>query len=454
MFWPSLGVFSDSVNVCPNVSTNYTAYAILPGCTTTKALSITVYPEPSITVSSDTTICIGSSASLWAIGALNYIWSPSQWLNDSTSNSPLASPTQNTLFEVVGSNIFGCNDTGYVTVEVDSFPNIQIISPVTGFCPNECVSLIAQTNGIVFWPLELSYNDTLTVCPLNTSDYILQSNIGLCYAYDTITLELFPTPTVSVTKDTMVCSGTTIPLQAVGANFYVWSPPLYLNSYTSSNPLSTPYTPITYEVVGTNMYGCKDTAQVNIGIINDSPLRINFEYFVDTCAYEVEFIPTIKDAIKYEWNFGDGSSSRSMQPKHVYSNYTNTYEVSLKVSKPSVCPNYPNVSDSITKEVPVFIDITKRIFPNIFSPNGDAANEIFQPVFGDFCRRYEIEIYNRWGIKIYEIKVDENSENIGWNGKINNTTDAPEGVYYYLINFKDINNDIIGEYKGYLTLTR
>ncbi|WMN11974.1 PKD domain-containing protein [Marivirga salinae] len=70
--------------------------------------------------------------------------------------------------------------------------------------------------------------------------------------------------------------------------------------------------------------------------------------------------------------------------------------------------------------------------PNVFSPNGDSFNDVWQL---DQINQYpnaEVKIYNRWGKELfYSIGYDE-----PWDGRFNGEVLAP-GVYYYVIDLKD-----------------
>lgn len=67
-------------------------------------------------------------------------------------------------------------------------------------------------------------------------------------------------------------------------------------------------------------------------------------------------------------------------------------------------------------------------FPNAFSPNGDGYNELFL-IKGAYIDRFNLEIYNRWGEKIF---VTTNQAT-GWDGKINGQVEAPEGTYVFKV---------------------
>lgn len=79
-------------------------------------------------------------------------------------------------------------------------------------------------------------------------------------------------------------------------------------------------------------------------------------------------------------------------------------------------------------------------FPNIFTPNNDDVNDKFEPkLIG--IKDYQVLIYNRWGNKV--AKLDINTP--FWDGD-----KAPDGVYYYVLESKELE---INE-QGYFQLIR
>ena len=84
--------------------------------------------------------------------------------------------------------------------------------------------------------------------------------------------------------------------------------------------------------------------------------------------------------------------------------------------------------------------------PNAFTING--LNPIFSPVISlyDF-ESYDLQIYNRWG----EIVFNTTDRFLGWNGIGNDGDLKSEGVYVYLLRFKDEFGKEY-EFKGSLTL--
>ncbi len=69
--------------------------------------------------------------------------------------------------------------------------------------------------------------------------------------------------------------------------------------------------------------------------------------------------------------------------------------------------------------------------PNVFSPNGDGDNDVYK-LTGIYHRCYDVlhaEIYNRWGLKVYET----DDPNFEWNGKNVNDKDLEPGSYFVLL---------------------
>lgn len=70
--------------------------------------------------------------------------------------------------------------------------------------------------------------------------------------------------------------------------------------------------------------------------------------------------------------------------------------------------------------------------PNAFTPNGDGLNELLKGFINCPVTEYHLQVYNRWGQKIFET----NSINNGWDGKQNDKP-VTVGVYIYMIQYKN-----------------
>jgi gliding motility-associated-like protein len=68
------------------------------------------------------------------------------------------------------------------------------------------------------------------------------------------------------------------------------------------------------------------------------------------------------------------------------------------------------------------------VLPNVFTPNGDLKNDVFQPYeCPAFVQSVDFKVFNRWGAKVFSTT----DVNINWNGKTNAGKDLAAGQYYY-----------------------
>jgi gliding motility-associated-like protein len=68
--------------------------------------------------------------------------------------------------------------------------------------------------------------------------------------------------------------------------------------------------------------------------------------------------------------------------------------------------------------------------PNIFSPNGDNLNDLFEPFPYRYVDKISLRIFNRWGEEVFQTEDPA----IQWDGKHNESGKlCGDGVYYYAI---------------------
>ncbi len=75
--------------------------------------------------------------------------------------------------------------------------------------------------------------------------------------------------------------------------------------------------------------------------------------------------------------------------------------------------------------------------PNVFTPNGDGANDIFVAFPFQFIDRVDMKIFNRWGQIVFETTDPE----IRWNGENLAGNELAEGVYTYICEVFEVGSD-------------
>jgi gliding motility-associated-like protein len=75
--------------------------------------------------------------------------------------------------------------------------------------------------------------------------------------------------------------------------------------------------------------------------------------------------------------------------------------------------------------------------PNSFTPNDDGLNDEFRPVFTCEPYDYQLDLYNRWGVKIQTIL----DPTIGWNGKSAGDP-LEDGIYAFRLFYREVYDGI------------
>jgi len=109
-------------------SGTYSVVALDPsGCFDADTIAVTTNVPAVVTVSQDTAICIGGTATLTATGASSYLWS-----NNSTGQTIAVSPTTNTAYYATGTDPNGCQASDLVIVTILPASNAQFTSSLVG----------------------------------------------------------------------------------------------------------------------------------------------------------------------------------------------------------------------------------------------------------------------------------------------------------------------------------
>ena len=108
--------------------------------------------DPQITAGTDTIVCPGEIAYLWANGANFYQWTPSGKVVFASGSIAEVQTSTSTNFMVIGTDLIGCKDTAYVQVDVYPHPSIQASSDVIAFYGDQVqLSVTSLTSGVFTW---------------------------------------------------------------------------------------------------------------------------------------------------------------------------------------------------------------------------------------------------------------------------------------------------------------
>lgn len=326
-------------------------------------------------------------------------------------------------------------DTASVPITILDVPVIDIGND-TSFC-NFTTMLLDPGAGFTSYLWQnASSNQTFNASSFGTYFVTVENSCGT--TTDTIHITAAPIPTVTVNSAT-ICLGQIATLTASGALTYSW------NNGSNANPLLvSPDTITTYTVIGTNASGCTgtDSSTVYVNPIPVAPIILANE---ELCIGDSLLLSTASIADTYLWNGPNGYSSNLQNPiiTDITVNFLGNYI--LIVGNSSGCTAQDTVTITLSVDCK---DTTKLIIPNVFTPNGDSENQVFK-IVGVDLKEVQIDIYNRWGIKIHSL----NTLQEGWDGKTNNGLEAPAGTYFYIVNATTFNGEVLSQ-KGAFSLFR
>jgi gliding motility-associated-like protein len=299
----------------PTLNTTYTVYVTdVNLCLDSAQVDVTINSLPTITASNDTTICTGDAANLSANGGLTYLWD--NGLGAGQSHSP--TPLLNTTYNVIGTDVNGCEDTDQVivTVGVCGLPPVSSFSASdSSICIGDCINFSDLSQNLpTGWTWYFFGADSLTSS--------LQNPTNICYntagsfdvalvttntnGSDSLFIADFITvnalPVITTSPDTAICLGDNVDLTANGANTYTWDNGLGAGQSQTASPIVF----TTYTVTGTDLNGCVNTAQVDVSI-NSLPTLITSPDTV-ICLNDTLKL-TADGALTYTWDNGVGAGA-------------------------------------------------------------------------------------------------------------------------------------------------
>jgi gliding motility-associated-like protein len=198
-----------------------------------------------------------------------------------------------------------------------------------------------------------------------------------------------------------------------------------------------------------NSRGCADSLETIITVLDSCALFKNVTSFTanPTIGYvplDVQFTNNSSlSAVSFVWNFGDTTPTSTLQnPTHRFLK-DGLYIVKL------LAYNQRGCVDSFETTIRI-VNPINLIIPNVFTPNNDVVNDVFEVSYTPFSLQYlKGSIWNRWGSMVNEFEMPNGK---WWDGLINGV-DASEGIYFYIIETNDLLNNK-KNYHGTVTLLR
>jgi len=319
-------------------------------------------------------ICPGTSETINLIldPQYSYQWNPTTGISDPLSMRPVFSPEETTVYTLTAGLIgTGCTITDTMVALVP--PPIGLTVDVEGaICaPDRLLEANTDQEATITWETtdgEVLATGPAYMPPLDTSFQIVVTATDRFGCTETQSIDYDSQPIGVNLPDTVtVCPGDEIDLmlESVGDSLtYSWAPSqLIASGGNTANPeIVADPGEYSLTVTATNPDGCMATDSTVLVIIGDN-LDLNFQVDFDTCSNgTVQFINQSAGAFGYQWNFGDpnnpNAGSTLENPTYQYAE-PGTYTVSLTLIYDAACVD--TVMQAITIETfPIEIEIDQN----------------------------------------------------------------------------------------------
>jgi len=269
------------------------------------------------------------------------------------------------------------------------------------------------------------------------------TDIQGCEASDSIEIVVNPNPVADFTS-TEVCEGEETDFQSSSTGSiseFNWdfgdastgSGSNVSNTYSASGNYDV-------ELAVESTDGCVDTV-TNTVTVFANPTATATSSIV---GFEGTFTTELQNGENAEWLI-EGNSNAGSPINYTFPD-SGWYEITLTVINQNGC--FDVFTDSVYIE-----GVPDYDTPNVFTPNGDAQNDLFQPQTYAMTEA-SLQIFNRWGRPVFKYDgIIPPSELWGWDGSINGGAKAAAGTYYYVLDLKGVDGNNYPE-QGSVTLLR
>jgi gliding motility-associated-like protein len=429
----------------------------IAGCSVNNTQLITIHPMPVANFAYSDVCYLNnmnfSNTSSVSAGTLSYVWDFGDGTNAAvTAPIHLYSSDGSYNVQLIATTNNNCGDTIIKSVTVHPLPFVDFAnSPV---CDGQ-TSTFSETTSIVSgsvvsfsWDLgdgssATSASTTNTYLAPGTYTVILTATSNLGCVNDTskpVTVNPVPVPNFTAVDACFLSANSFTNTSVIFGSSpmtYSW---LFGDGIGTSGVTSPGYiysSPGMYAVtlIASSGPGCVDsitkyTEVYSLPVVNagpDTTISLGTEIMLNGYS---------PSGATYSWT-PMSSLSNPFIPNPIARPNVNT-SYTLTMTDVNGCQN----SDEVI--VNVLNDFNLDIY-NVITPDGNGKNDYWTIVNIDFYPEALVQIFNRWGEKIYETKNYLND----WQGTYNQDQ-LPDGTYYYVISFPDTDFS----YKGSITLLR
>ncbi len=354
--------------------------------------------------------------------------------------------------------INGCSDTAYIIIDVISVsPELDIVAEqACDFNIDLTVSNPAVQTGT--WSYFSAEGTTVVIDGVDSASttavvsdygtYTFTYTFDFCEASFSQEVEIIAqAPVITVNEPYIICDRTVTNLTAQiagqGDHWEVDKPESVI--FEDDEAETTSATVPNYGIYNFYYFGCNSVDTIEIEFVKNAP-HITVPSFVK-CGTEA-FLQ-----VEFLGEPGNWSISNT---------YGDSYDLNIiDVNNASLSGDeygeynvqYNSCDTSVQATIVFYCDL---VIPNVFTPNNDGVNQefIIDRLDSRYYDRSELNVFNRWGIKVYH-NGQYGLNDSWWDGKDSSNGDVLiEGVYYYTLNLHNHVTEKDEKYSGTINLRR
>ncbi len=402
-------------------------------------------------------ITVNAQGGTPSVSGYQYTWTPN--VSSTNSDTNLTAGT----YTIVVSDSLSCTATTTATLsEPSAIQPSATVSDESCFAKADGYITAAASGGAGGFGYEISAaggaftsNGSDNFTGLSAGNYQIRvTDANGCTVVSNYTVSSPTEITTSATSDSVNCFGYSdgaIHLTGTtGGNpgGYTYSLAGGSNSSGNFSDLSA----ANYTVTVTDTKGCTTT----VAVLVEQPEELTLDISTNPAsAYLDSVIVNMGDPVQlnassnytsvaYSWTPPNGLSCTNCPDPTVtvYNSIRYTLTATARPVKKD-CIVKKDIAVTVLKNYQLYL-------PNAFTPNGDGANDEYE-IFGNKAaiKFLEINIFNRWGEKVFE----SNDINFKWDGKYKGTFLNP-GVYVYQLKVVFVDDHSEPDFAGSITLIR
>ena len=418
---------------------------LVNNCIWTDTITVQVEGAVDIGLPNDTLVCdlnsftLQPSAEAQAMPGISWNWEPSLLLLGAQTATPQLLIDADQWYYVTATTPAPGNCTYEDSIFVTATVAAVELGPDQELCEGETAVLNCGINPNLE-DITWSTGDSVQTIVVDSSGvyWVTALHPQGCTRTDTVTIDVFENPEISLEAGSAACEGQPVDLIAsVTADTTVagvgWSTGEAGTTITVTGPG-------VYEAIAVTVTGCTASASVSPEFLPSPQPELASDTTLCLDEEGPIWVDVSQPGVSFMWSNGGDQPGALLSEAGVYS-------VTL-----TLLAN--GCQDSASIELVDFCPQDSVFFPNAFTPDGDLINDRFGG-FAEAIGTFQLAVFSRWGVEVFRSDALDQR----WNGRLPNGELAPSGMYGYRAVWRPLGEDGVSvlqfrEKVGTVTLIR